>query len=196
MSESETIKYEASHTEVVAAPIDVLWEALVEKASERATYDAPSLARLRAVCSCAPLSPLPRAQVYHPEKYVSVVSRSEVVRDGGLEADGVERKMWPGAAPHPIHELIKAPENTATRKIVDFILIDHPVVAGNVLNIAEAVDKHTSKLTIVMHWRRRGDAPPDAPAPVADVAAACKGATLLTKQHAEAHQAAKASTAA
>lgn len=123
------------------------------------------------------------AQIYHPEKYVPNITKVEICNDGKPEGEGVERKMWPGAAPFPIHEIITTREEPG-RKIVEFRMIEHPILGGSVLNIAEPVEGNDgqSRLTFSFRWTRRADKP----APFPDINATAKVAVMQTKTAAEA----------
>ena len=125
-------------------------------------------------------------KVSRPERFVPNVERVEIVHDGGLEAGGVERKMWPTGAPVPIHEIIRGERSGNNRGVVDFVSLGHPLIHGYVLNTVEAVDGASCRLTFTMRWTRRGDAPPDARLPFADAQAAITKAVQLTAAAAEA----------
>lgn len=126
-----------------------------------------------------------RIQVHHPEKFVPGVKTVEILADNGLTGAGVERRMWVGENPVPIHEIIRTVERTATKGTLDFAMHQHPVIQGSVFNTVEAIGDGSvqCKLTYVMRWRQAADAPPPMGG---NYAAGIKGAVLKSKEVMEA----------
>ena len=95
--------------------------------------------------------------------------------------------MWPGAAPAPIHEIIRGwTEDGGNRRVVDFVSLSHPVIHGYVLNTVERIDDASCKLTFAMRWTRKGDAAPDAKLPFANAQEGIAAAVRKTKALCEA----------
>lgn len=205
-------KYFASHTEEVAASFEDVWRGMLDKVRLRgdwlkrrrqhvlkralaiplrrgypAARSAPRHAPLTVHPARPPVPCLPPAQIYHPDRFVPGVTRVEIVRDDGPAAGGVERKMWMGAAPFPIHEIITTQEDSPDSRTVVFTMLTHPLVTGRVLNtITRGASPTSTAMTFVMEWTRRPDAPPDAKLPFASAKEGITRAVLKSKEVCEA----------
>jgi len=104
-------------------------------------------------------------KIYHPNKYVPGIVKVEIVKDGN-ETEGVERRMWTGEG-REIHEIIYRRDTDNNGKIVDFVMLDNPVVTGNVLNAAFPLENgNRTKITYTLTWTRREGIPAELPAPI------------------------------
>lgn len=135
---STPVIYYGQSTIEINAPFTIVWEALVQK-------------------------------IYHPDKYVPGIVKVDIVKDSTAQNDEetlVERRMWT-AEGREIHENIYRRNIENNGKLVDFVMLDNPVVTGNVFNAAYPLDdgKRTS-ITYTLKWTRRNDAPENAPAPI------------------------------
>ena len=118
-------------------------------------------------------------KVETPEKFISTVTRSEILQR--LGPNTVDRLMYldDGTGEKPAREIITSDINT--RSIV-FKMIDNPLWSGFVTNTIMD-DRDGVELDITMHWRVKEEGHPAENAPWADIV---KDAVMRTKELAEA----------
>ncbi len=118
-------------------------------------------------------------KVETPEKFISAVTRSEILQR--LGPNTVDRLMYldDGNGEKPTREIITSDINT--RSIV-FKMIDNPLWSGFVTNTVMD-DRDGLELDITMHWQAKEEGHPAENAPWADIV---KDAVMRTKDLAEA----------